>query len=209
MAEQTGAYPLTFSVDYPDRKMDRLSTVFRLLAMLPVVLILVLLEGFSKPRGEGDFTLPGAGAGIFLPIVLMLLFRQKYPKWWFDWNLALMRFGTRVGAYMALLRDEYPSTDEEQSVHLTMQYPDAKVDLNRWYPLIKWLLSVPHLFILVFLFIASVFCVLLAWFAIIIKGRYPMSLFNFVVGVSRWSLRVQAYAFLLITDRYPPFSLAE
>lgn len=214
MVEPAAAYPLSFSVDYPDRKLDRLSTFFRLLALIPIIVVLVLLEGFSWPSdissgGPQVITIPGAGGGIFLPLVLMLLLKQKYPKWWFDWNLALLRFGARVGAYFLLLRDEYPSTDDEQAVHLSVAYPDAKNNLNRWFPLIKWLLALPHVVVLVFLGIASLFCIILAWFSILITGHYPRSLFNFVVGVQRWGLRVFAYAFMLTTDRYPLFSLAE
>ncbi len=138
----------------------------------------------------------------------MLVFRQKYPRWWFDWNLALARFATRVGAYLALLRDEYPSTDEEQAVHLEIPYPDAARDLNRWLPLVKWLLAIPHYFVLAFVGVAAIVCVVVAWFAILFTGRYPPALFGFVVGTFRWSLRVLAYAFLLTTDRYPPFSLS-
>jgi hypothetical protein len=148
----------------------------------------------------------GSGGIVFLTTVLMLLFRQKYPRWWFDWNLALTRFSTRVAVYLALLRDEYPSTDGEQAVHLQIPYPDARQELNRWLPLVKWFLAIPHYVVLWFLSIAVFFCVIIAWFAILFTGRYPRSLFDFVVGVFRWWLRVAAYAFLLTTDRYPPFS---
>ena len=139
----------------------------------------------------------------------MLLFRQKYPKWWFDWNVALTKFSARVYSYLALLRDEYPSTDEDQAVHIEIAYPNAKEDLNRWLPLVKWLLAIPHYIILLFLGVAAIVCVVIAWFAILFTGRYPSGLFDFVVGVFRWSLRVAAYALLLITDRYPPFALSE
>jgi hypothetical protein len=145
---------------------------------------------------------------VFLATLLMLVFRRKYPRWWFDWNLALTRFGARVWAYLALLRDEYPSTDDEQAVHVEIAYPDALHDLSRWLPLVKWLLAIPHYVVLCFLCVAACFCVIIAWFAILITGRYPRPLFDFVVGVFRWWLRVAAYAFLLTTDRYPPFSLA-
>ena len=134
-------------------------------------------------------------------------FRQKYPGWWFDWNVALTAFGLRVMAYLALLRDEYPSTDEEQAVHLDIVYPDAKLELNRWLPLVKWLLALPHFIVLGLLAAAAVVCVILAWFAILFTGHYPRSLFDFVVGVFRWWVRVAAYAVLLTTDRYPPFRL--
>lgn len=148
----------------------------------------------------------GSGAIVFLPLVLMILFRQKYPKWWFDWNVALVKFGTRVEAYLGLLTDEYPSTDEEQTVHIEIQYPDVTKDLNRGLPLVKWFLAIPHYIVLALLSIVAIVCVVIAWFAILFTGRYPRGLFDFVVGVARWCLRVAAYAFLLTTDRYPPFA---
>jgi hypothetical protein len=151
-----------------------------------------------------------ASSGMLIaPLLLMILFKQKYPRWWFDWNLAMTRFSNRVGAYAILLRDEYPSTDEEQAVHLNMAYPDAAGQLNRWMPLIKWFLVTPHVIVLSFLGVASFIAIILAWFAILFTGRYPRGLFNFVVGVMRWSLRVEAYAILMVTDEYPPFRLSE
>jgi hypothetical protein len=139
----------------------------------------------------------------------MIVVRLRYPRWWFDFARELTRFGARVSAYMALLTDRYPSTVDEQSVHLEIEYPDVEKDLNRWLPLVKWLLAIPHYFVLLFLWIGAIIAILIAWFAILITGRYPKSLFDYVVGVGRWTLRVSAYAFLLVTDRYPPFSLKE
>ena len=150
-----------------------------------------------------------AGGVLWAAVVLMLLFRRKYPRWWFDWNLELQRFGARVGAYLLLLRDEYPSTDEEQSVHLDIPYPDAEEQLNRFLPLIKWLLAIPHYIVLAILGLVALIVTVIAWLSILITGRYPLSMFAFVVGVSRWRYRVAAYAFLLTTDRYPPFRLGE
>jgi hypothetical protein len=202
-------YPASLSVDYPDKPRDRVSILFRLFMMIPIAIILALVSGSESTYNQKDITYYWGGAGgvIFLAVVLMILFRQKYPRWWFDWNLALTRFGYRVSSFAALLRDEYPSTDEEQAVHLDLAYPNAKQDLNRWMPLVKWFLAIPHYFVLVFLAIAAFFCVIFAWFAILFTGRYPKGLFDFVVGVMRWGLRVSAYANLLITDSYPPFSL--
>ncbi len=198
-------FPATLEIDYPDRELDRLTTVFRLFTVIPIAVILALLTRASVHAGSGNHVF-GSGGIVFLTTVLMLLFRQKYPRWWFDWNLALTRFSTRVAVYLALLRDEYPSTDDQQAVHLQIPYPDARQELNRWLPLVKWLLAIPHYIVLWFLSIAGFFCVIIAWFAILFTGRYPRSLFDFVVGVFRWWLRVAAYAFLLTTDRYPPFS---
>ena len=144
---------------------------------------------------------------LFVATLLMILFRQRYPRWWFEFGRELTRFGARICAYVALLSDQYPSTVDEQSVHLDIDYPDAERDLNRWLPLVKWLLAIPHFIVLFFLSIGAFFAVVIAWFAILFTGRYPRGLFDYVVGVGRWWLRVQAYAILLVTDRYPPFAL--
>jgi len=202
-------YPATLTIDYPDRPLNRLTTFFRIFTVIPIAIVLGLVAGgrIDLSMASGLTWEWGAGGILFLPVLLMVLFRQKYPRWWFDWNLALTRFGNRVAAYASLLTDVYPSTDEEQSVHIEFPYPDVATDLDRALPLVKWLLAIPHYIILVFLGIAAFVCVVIAWFAILFTGRYPRSLFDFVVGVYRWSLRVSAYAFLLITDRYPPFSL--
>ena len=205
MENVPSGFPATLQVDYPDRDLDRLTTVFRLFTVIPIAVILALLTRGTVHAGAANHVV-GSGGIVFLATVLMLLFRQKYPRWWFDWNLALTRFSTRVAVYLALLRDEYPSADDEQAVHIQIPYPDAKQELNRWLPLVKWFLAIPHYVVLWFLSIAAFLCVIIAWFAILFTGRYPRSLFDFVVGVFRWWLRVAAYAFLLSTDRYPPFS---
>src|SRR5213080_3980913 len=208
-------YPVTFSVDFPDRDLDRVSTAFRIFAVIPIGIILSLLSGASlryatTTNGTNDTvsSIATGGGLLFLPLVLMILFRQKYPRWWFDWNLQLLRFSNRVTAYIALLDDRYPSTDEEQSVHLDFPYPDVPTDLNRWLPLVKWLLAIPHYVVLFFLDIAALVVVIIVWFAIIFTAHYPRGMFDFVEGVLRWQNRVAGYAFLLVTDRYPPFRLA-
>jgi len=211
MAEISTNYPVKLSIDYPDRELNRFTTFFRLFTIIPILIILGLLVGAAaNGDADGARSYRYATVGfVLLPTVLMLLFRHKYPRWWFDWNVALFKFCTRVWVYLALLRDEYPSTDEEQAVHIEIPYPDAKQDLNRWLPLVKWLLAIPHYVVLCFVAIAATICVIVAWFAILFTGRYPRTLFDFVVGAFRWSLRVGAYMFLLTTDRYPPFSLSE
>jgi len=203
------SYPVQFDVEYPDRELNRLTTGFRIFMAIPIAIVLATLGGESTAYA-GDHWQAGATFGglvTFSPL-LLILFRQKYPRWWFDWNLELLRFQNRVGAYLALLNDQYPSTDEHQSVRLELPYPDAKQDLNRWLPLVKWLLAIPHLIVLAFLWLAALFVIIFAWFAILFTGRYPRGLFEFVVGVGRWTNRVTAYAFVLVTDQYPPFSLS-
>jgi hypothetical protein len=203
------AYPVQFAVDYPDHSLNRLTSVFRIVAALPILLVLVWVSGSGAiwSRGGQDVAV-GAGGVLFFGPLLMILFRRKYPRWWFDWNVELQRFSSRVVVYLALMDDRYPSTDEQQSVHLDYVYPEVARDLNRWAPLVKWLLVIPHLVVLLFLWIAAIAVVIAAWFAILFTGRYPRRMFDFVEGVIRWDQRVIAYALVLTTDRYPPFSLA-
>jgi hypothetical protein len=201
-------YPITLTIDYPDRPLNRLTTFFRIFTVIPIAIILASVSGSLDLTLPSGWTLLYAAGGIlFLPPLLMILFRQKYPRWWFDWNLALTKFSARVTTYLGLLTDVYPSTDEEQSVHIEIPYPDVPKELSRWLPLVKWFLAIPHYIVLACLVFAAFVCVVIAWFAILFTSRYPRSLFDFVVGVYRWSLRVAAYAFLLTTDRYPLFSL--
>ena len=204
MAQAEAPYPVQFSVDYPDRPLGRLSTFFRLILIIPIAVVLATLGGIVW----GEDGAIWVGGTLFLPPLLLILFRQRYPRWWFDWNVALLKFGSRVSAYFLLLRDEYPSTEDEQAVRLEVAYPDAARDLNRWLPLIKWFLAIPHYVALVFLGVLALVLALVAWLAILFTGRYPAALFSIVVGVMRWSVRVEAYAFLLTTDRYPPFRLS-
>jgi Domain of unknown function (DUF4389) len=210
----TDSYPVQLDVEYPDRPLTRLTTAFRIFTIIPIAIVLGTVSGgtwsSTTVSGATETTttvVAGAGGVLFAGPLLMILFRQKYPRWWFDWNLELTRFSSRVALYGALLDDRYPSTDERQSLLLEIAYPDARTDLNRWLPLVKWLLAIPHYIALFFLGIAALVCVVIAWFAILFTGRYPRGLFDFVVGVGRWSVRVSAYAALLATDRYPPFSL--
>lgn len=211
------AYAARFAIDYPET-LDRTTTFFRLLWAVPIVVVLTLLTATASDTvtvvsesGEvvERVTRSGVGitGGLFLATALMIVFRQRYPRWWFDFAQELTRFGSRVVAYLALLTDRYPSTVEEQSVHLDFDYPDVAGDLNRWLPLVKWLLALPHYFVLALLYVGALGAIVISWFSVLFTGRYPRGLFDYVVGVMRWTVRVQAYAFLLVTDAYPPFSL--
>ncbi len=210
--QQASAYPARLEVDYPDRH-DRVTVLFRIFLVIPIAIVIAVLTAGATQAAYNEggqyvrSTSGGIAAGLFFATLLMILFRRRYPRWWFDFALELARFGTRIGAYLGLLTDKYPSTVEEQSVHLEIDYPDVERDLNRGLPLVKWFLAIPHLIVLIVLSVAAIFAIVIAWFAILITGRFPRGLFDFVVGVARWALRVQAYAFLLVTDRYPPFSL--
>lgn len=205
-------HPVRFSVDYPDRELDRVSSFLRLFWAIPIFIVLgAVTAGTWEWTSDNSTTTGAAGAGgaLFFGPLLMILFRQKYPRWWFDWNLELQRFSNRVGVYFALMDDHYPSTDETQSVHLHYPYPDVPRDLNRWLPLVKWFLAIPHYIVLFFLILGMIGAVVVAWFAILLTGRYPRPLFYFVEGVLRWSNRVTSYAGTLVTDEYPPFRLSE
>jgi hypothetical protein len=209
---KTKAYPVSLEIEHPP-KLDRLTSFFRLIWVIPILIVLALLVGGSDSssmhEAGKEMSKDGGGivVGLFAATALMILFRQRYPRWWFDFALELNRFSTRVSAYMLLLTDRYPSTVENQSVRLEIKYPDAKQDLNRWLPLVKWLLALPHYIVLIVLMFVVLLVTIIAWFAILFTGKYPKSLFDFVVGVARWNLRVYAYAFMLSTDQYPPFRL--
>jgi Domain of unknown function (DUF4389) len=202
-------YPVRYDVDYPDRELDRLTSALRIFTVIPIWIVLATVSGstFAAGSGSGRYVAAGAGGLLFLGPLLMILFRKKYPRWWFDWNVELVRFQARVGTYFALMSDVYPSTDDQQYVRLDVDYPNVERDLQRGMPLVKWFLAIPHYIVLFFLYIGAFFCVIGAWFAIVFTGRYPRGLFDYLVGVGRWHWRVVGYALLLVTDEYPPFRL--
>ena len=205
-------YPVTFAMRFPDRPLNRLTTFFRIFLAIPIMIVLGAVDGATWSVGTGSdarTVAVGTGGLLFVAPLLMILFRRKYPRWWFDFNLELQRFANRTAVYLALMDDRYPSTDDHQSVRLDYRYPDASRELNRWLPLVKWFLAIPHYIVLFILDIGVVFAAIAAWVAILFTGRYPDGLFDFMVGVMRWHNRVIGYAFALVTDRYPPFQLAD
>jgi hypothetical protein len=206
-------YPVRYAVEYPERQLDRLTSFFRFFTVIPILIVVGAIVGYStgySEAGEGSANIVISGVGIlFFPALLLILFRGRYPRWWFDWNLQLLRFLNRVAVYALLMDDRYPSTEDQQSVHLEFPYPNVEADLNRGLPLVKWLLAIPHYIVLFFLHIGVVISAVIAWFAILFTGRYPRSLFDYIEGVLRWHNRVAGYAFVLITDDYPPFRLKD
>ena len=212
MDTQSENYAVRLDVDYPE-KLNRLTTFFRLILIIPIVIIASLLTATGNETvisATGDMTtrtVGGISSALFFATLLMIIIRRRYPRWWFDFARELERFGARVGAYLVFLTDQYPSTVDEQSVHLEIDYPDVEQDLDQWLPLVKWFLALPHYIVLAVLAAVAIGAIVIAWLAILFTGRYPRPLFNYVVGVARWALRVHAYAYLLVTDRYPPFSL--
>lgn len=247
MTNGTTPYPIKLSMDYPDRLLNRLTSFFRAITIIPIgIIALIMMQtlpflqfgtnyntdeqevnyfftSFSTSSIEvGDIIvltfiaailvpimifIAGFIINLFNPIVLMLVFRRKYPKWWFDYYVMLIKFITRVGSYFMLLTDVYPSTDEDQNVHIDITYPDAGKDLSQGLPLIKWFFAIPHYIVLALLAVVVCICDVIIWFAILFTGRVPRSLFDLVVGFYRWNLRVSAYAYFQFTDKYPPFSL--
>jgi hypothetical protein len=203
------AYPVQLAVDYPDRDLNRATTAFRIFVAIPILIVLGSVSGgtWQWTYENGTAVAAGAGGLLFFGPLLMIVFRQKYPRWWFDWNRELLRFGTRVVAYLALMDDRYPATDEQQAVRLDYPYPDVPTQLNRWLPLVKWFLAIPHYIVLFFLEIGAIVVAIVAWFAILFTGRYPRGAFDYIEGVIRWHVRVSSYAFILVTDEYPPFRL--
>ena len=202
-------HPVRFSVEYPDRPLNRVSSAFRIFTVIPIAIVLASIGGYSsgsyEASSEASTVVIGGTGLLFLPPLLMILFRRKYPRWWYDFNVELLRFQNRVGVYVALMDDRYPSTDEHQSVHLEVPYPDAN-RLNRLLPLVKWLLAFPHYVVLYFLQIALFVVLVINLFIVLFTGRWNESMRDFCVGVARWHTRVYGYVFL-ITNKYPPFSL--
>jgi hypothetical protein len=205
---QQPTYAVQFSVDYPDRQLDRVTSFFRIFVAIPILIVLGTVSGGVSTSSNGRAVAAGAGGLLVLGPLIMIVFRHKYPRWWFDWNRELQRFSNRVVAYLALMNDRYPATDDPQTVHLDYPYPDVPTQLNRWLPLVKWLLAIPHYIVLILLDIAAFVVLIVVWFAVLFTGRYPRGMFDFVEGVIRWHNRVVGYAFVLVTDQYPPFRLA-
>ena len=202
---------IEFDIEFPEGQRNRASVVFRPLLAIPILIVLAALGGPSigGARGGGGLFFIGLASGlVVVPPLLTIVFRRKYPRWWFDFNLAFLRFDNCVIGYILLTSDEYPSTDDEQSLHLEVPYPDVHNDLNRWMPLVKWFLAIPHYVVLLVLDVGVVFATIASWVAIIFTGRHPRGLFDYTVGVMRWHNRVVCYAFALVTDNYPPFRLS-
>ena len=196
MHEETTAaaapgYPLRYDVEYPE-ELSRWLIFVKWLLAIPHFIILYALS-------------VAAGVVGFIAF-FAILFTRRYPRGLFDFVVNVNRWGANVGAYYGLFRDEYPPFSWEPGEYAVTYEVDYPEELNRWLPLIKWLLAIPHIIVLLFLFIAVYFAYIIAWFAILFTRRFPRGLFDFIVGVYRWNYRVSAYTALL-RDEYPPFSL--
>lgn len=196
-------YPVNLSIDYCE-KLSRVKTLFRIILIIPIVILFMTIGGGIAIGKTGAYL--GAGGALILAPLLMILFRKRYPRWWFDWNHNLLRFQQNVSTYFFCLIDEYPSVDGSPKVRVDIDYPESD-DLMRGMPLIKWLLAIPHYIVLIALSIVALIVLIIGWFAVLFTARYPRPLFNYIVGYHRYGLRVLAYAFLMMTDKYPPFRL--
>lgn len=192
VAAPAPGYPLRFSVEYPER-LSRLLIFVKWLLAIPHFIVLYLLALIAY---------------LFVFIAFFaILFTKKYPKGLFDFVVGYYRWNANVGAYTELLRDEYPPFSWEGGrypVTLEVDYPE---EMSRWLPLVKWLLAIPHYIALFFVGLIALLLLIIAFFAILFTGRFPRGMFDFIVGAARWNYRVTAYAGLLLTDAYPPFSL--
>jgi Domain of unknown function (DUF4389) len=193
VATAAADYPVRFDVEYPEG-LSRWKIFVKWLFAIPHFIIVYLLQGV---------------AGILIVIAFFaILFTEKWPRGLFDFMLQIERWTMNTAVYaLTLQRDEYPPFSGEAGEYPVRFEVDYDENLSRWLIFVKWLLILPHLIVLVFLGIAAYIVVFIAFFAILFTGRYPRGMFDFVTGVLRWALRVQAYGHWLMTDRYPPFSM--
>jgi hypothetical protein len=185
------AYPITLAVDYPERQ-SRWKTLFRLFLAIPVLIFAYLINYAS-------------GAMVWA-IWIVVGLRGRIPRWMFDFQVSLINWQLRAFSYCLLLTDTYPPFEGDYPIRFEARYPDR---LARWKVLFwKLFTTIPHMVVLVFLWVGAYVALVIAWFAILFTGRFPRGLHGYVAGVIRWGMRVQAYIFSL-TDEYPPFSLSE
>jgi hypothetical protein len=186
-------YPAAFDVEYPER-LSHWKVLLKWLFAIPQFIIVYLLQAVNSV--------------IIFIAFFAVLFTKKWPRGMFDFSLQIQRWTFNTYAYaLTLMRDEYPPfTGERGQYPLTLEV-EYREDLSRWMIFVKWLLAIPHVIVLAFLGIAAYVAVVIAFFAVLFTGKYPRGLFDFVVGTARWAVRVNAYAFWFMTDRYPPFSL--
>jgi hypothetical protein len=190
-------------IDVSLTERNRLTALFRIILVMPALLF---LASFSPDSAFSEDNI-GIYAGLLaLPAALAIVIRQVYPSYVLAFNEALLSLQTRVDAYLLLLTDEYPSIEENDVVSVTFPEVDAK-QLNRWLPLIKWLLALPlYLVGIVYVIYAAVLTVI-AWFSVLFTGNYPEFCAEGVVGTIAYWNRVAGYALLMVTDEYPTFSL--
>ena len=191
VASFSGSDPLLeYDVAYPER-LSRWRIFVKWLLAIPHYFVLYFV---------------GLAASVVAVIAFFaILITGRYPRGMWDFSMLYLRWYANLNAYAVMLqRDEYPPFgDGPYPVRVHLDYPET---LSRWKIFVKWLLAIPHYLVLSVLGIALAFVVFVAFFAILITGKYHRGMFDFVAGVTRWTMRVNAYV-LLLTDRYPPFSM--
>lgn len=189
-------------VELEDR--NRLTALFRIIIVLPVAIYFsaFAVNSFSTDNWSYSF-----GGLIILPTFLALVFRGIYPSYALSFNHALISLETRVNAYALLLTDDYPSIEENDIVQITLPEVGTGSELSRIMPLFKWFLAIPLYFMGLIYIFYGIFLTLFAWFSILLSGKYPVWCADAMVGILAFYNRVYGYAFILVTDEYPSFSL--
>ena len=182
---------------------DRMSVALRIFLVVPIA---IFVSAFTAWSGSSEASTFLSGL-LFLPVLLALVFRGIYPSYVLDFNRALLALSTRVTAYIFLLNDKYPSIEDSADVKITFPEIAGGAKLNRYLPLVKWLLALP-LYIVGFVYTIYGLAVLIfTWFTILFTGKMPAFSGGVLLGVTQFWNRVYGYAFLLVTDEYPSFSL--
>ena len=184
---------------------NRVTALFRLVLVVPIAIFVASFAPSIADSESSDLNALFTGF-LALPVVLALVFRQVYPSYLLAFNEALLSLQTRVNAYVFLLTDEYPSIEENDVVSVTFPEVDAKA-LNRYLPLVKWLLAIPLYIVGIAYIVYGAFLTLFAWFSILFTGNFPEFCAEGIVGVIAYWNRVAGYALVLVTDEYPTFSL--
>ena len=179
---------------------DRITVFFRAILIIPIVILANYFNGYNSSHSY-------IGGFLFIPVVLTLLFRGAYPSYVLAFNKALVALSVRIAAYFLVLTDDYPSIEANEKVGV--EFPDIQGGriLSRGLPLVKWLLAIPLYIVGAVYMVYAMILTLLAWFTIVLTGEYPEWCASGVIGtISYWN-RIYGYAYGLVTDEYPSFTL--